>query len=130
MIVEELRIGNWVSNIHNIPMIVKAISENTVYVDFKGNAEGLFEFDKQEPFKPIPLTKEILLKCGFELKGIIFRINNGLANQFNVNYSPSRNIYYYDSSRYGIYTEVEIKHLHQLQNLYFALTNEELNIQL
>jgi len=130
MDVKELRIGNWVSNTHGIPMIVKAVYEDTVYVDFKGNVGGLWEFNKHEPYKPIELTEEILLKCGFELKGVIFRINNGLSNQFDVNYSPSRDIFYYNSSKHGMYMGVEIKYLHQLQNLFYALINEELNVKL
>lgn len=123
--IQELRVGNYVSTIY--PKFnyekVKEIKEKVVYT---GNIKGIGYIS----LKPIPLTEEILLKCGFELKGIIFRINNGFANQFDVNYSLSRNVYYYDSSKYGIYNEVKLKYLHQLQNLYYCLTGEELNIKL
>lgn len=119
MKVEELRIGNY----------YKWYADGKYYY-FQVDNAFFMDINVINNSEPIELTEEILLKCGFELKGIIFRINNGFSNQFDINYSLSRDMFYYDSSKYGIYTEVEIKYLHQLQNLYFALTNEELNVQL
>ena len=70
-------------------------------------------------YRPIPLTPEILEKCGFRNYDLIkwdtdamLIIKNGdgylyLANQRHVN----------------------IFYLHQLQNLYFALTGEELTFK-
>lgn len=124
----DLRIGNKILFLGDV-VTFKNITE------FR--EDGIFWIKTFEPkiesknfhFKPIPLTEEILLKCGFELKGIIFRINNGFANQFDVNYSLSRDIYYYDSSKHGIYKEVEIKYLHELQNLYWCLCGQELTIK-
>lgn len=114
----ELRVGNYVLDSYN-GKITRVNWQEIKWIQ-----------ELTDRYIPIELTEEILLKSGFELKGIIFRINNGFTNQFDVNYSLSRNIYYYDSSKYGIYNEVELKYLHQLQNLYFALTGEELKIQL
>lgn len=127
----ELRVGNIIEQ-YGKHVIVDGIDkkhrkDNDYYIRVKEDKEIGYWFNQ---FKPIPITEDLLLKCGFELKGIIFRINNGFANQFDVNYSLSRNIYYYDWSKYGIYNEVELKYLHHLQNLYFALTNEELQINL
>jgi hypothetical protein len=72
----------------------------------------------------IPLTEEILLKCGFEKLGgdnySIGRISLGL------NYNISIDIDYVPIHCLN----GKIKYLHQLQNLYFALTNEELEITL
>ena len=128
MTAKELRIGNYFF----IGGLDRYVKVSSVFLShFKCTDENGIDFNNhQNNIKPIELTEEILLKCGFELKGIIFRINNGFDNQFDINYSLSRDMFYYYSSKYGIYTEVEIKYLHQLQNLYFALTNEELNIQL
>ena len=95
------------------------------------------EYDKQEgysikawpkkgggqvslPFEPIPLTEEILLKCGFEYDG------DGIYGVDNVYYD-----FYF--SKTGVVVRGlnnKIYHLHQLQNLYFALTGEELTIKL
>ncbi len=69
--------------------------------------------------KPIPLTEEWLLKFGFERSGL---------------YNVKDEVYVYDE--YGLtdtgfeyrfnYTQIKLKYVHQLQNLYFALTGKEL----
>lgn len=126
-----LRTGNKVQDKYGFIFYVVSIHiDGTIYCDFEGNEGDVWEFDNNNPCIGIELTEEILLKLGFTLRGVIFRINNLLSHQFDINYSSSRDMFYYDSSKYGIYTEVEIKYLHQLQNLYFALTNEELTIKL
>ena len=125
MEIRELRIGNWVYS-QEIGKNVQISAINEDGFSFKDCVT--LDYPSIEEIHPIPLTEEILLSCGFEKRGVIFRINNGSSHQFDVNYSPSRDIFYYDSSKYSIYTEVEIKHLHQLQNLYFALTGEELKL--
>ena len=79
-------------------------------------------------FEPIPLTEEILLKCGFEFDIFYQKLTNGTMC-----------IYWCDkicllswckSHRDDILRHEYPKYLHQLQNLYFALTNEELQIEL
>ncbi len=63
--------------------------------------------------KPIPLTEEWLLKFGLmSIKTELGFWNNGDAIYFS----------------YGFEKSIELKYLHQLQNLYFALTGEELTI--
>ena len=70
--------------------------------------------------KPIPLTEEWLIKFGFEVyefdhKENQYRINDRLL--------VVRNNVFYD---YG--SRVELKYVHQLQNLFFALTQKELTL--
>ena len=76
--------------------------------------------------EPIELTEEILLKCGFEKR------EDGDYNLFK--YSEVDIVICSDFSSWkcdGINFSVNyIKYLHQLQNLYFALTNKELEINL
>lgn len=82
-------------------------------------------------FKPIPLTPEILEKCGLkngnsELDRNVFYSTNKHLAQFSVNISGSFGIYV------GVFIalrSVHLEYLHQLQNLYFALTNEELTFK-
>ena len=79
----------------------------------------------------VPLTPEILEKCGFKKRdeefNSLFRL--GKVQVYTQVYSENNNIFFAYSFGYDI-EETEIKYLHQLQNLYFALTGEELNIQL
>lgn len=68
---------------------------------------------------PVEISEEILLKCGFEkkvnyVKGMT--IKDGIA--------------FFDDNEFGHdkEDEIECKHLHQLQNLYYSLTGQELTI--
>lgn len=116
----ELRIGNFVefdgeeSKIESISLGVK--SGHVVYLECYGD---LILFDHLEP---IPLTEEWLVKFGFEEKDGYFTKNK---DDIYNNYTDNS----FDYVINGIVI-IEIKHVHQLQNLYFALTGEELKIQL
>ena len=109
---EELRIGNWYQSKGYESQV-----EPDNYMNWEVNgcwAEG------------VPLTSEWLEKFGFRdnyecddgvfgwiLKGFIY-INEGqIRYEFHGHMLLNR--------------EAEIKHVHQLQNLYFALTGKELN---
>lgn len=72
--------------------------------------------------EPIPLTEEWLLKFGGIIKpdAVLF---NG------VHFLYEDGIVYFESENNGR-SNTEIKHVHQLQNLYFALTGEELKFNL
>ncbi len=108
----ELRIGNIVDK-----GTIVSFYEKGIHVGF-GNC---FDFNK---CNPIPLTKEWLLKFGFTFDSI------GSCHL----YSGETAIIYIDlcplNLSIGInYEHIEINHIkyvHQLQNLYFALTGEEL----
>lgn len=103
----ELRIGNWVdSELRNMQIELVDFADILKYY----NANNL------DHMKPIPLTEEWLEKFGFkpfvkdwQRKGIIIHTRKrGFVLRKSV---PI------------------IKHVHQLQNLYFALTGEELTIK-
>lgn len=81
-----------------------------------------------EFLKPIPLTEEWLLKFGFEF-GMKFQ--DFVKGKYKFTQLKNK-ILYGEFSEEGIFyfnTITKIKYLHQLQNLYFALTNEELTIK-
>ena len=75
--------------------------------------------DDTDIFEPIPITEDWLLKCGFEKDEYEMFVFNR-----KVIYKKNDNTFHF----YGC--DIEIKHIHQLQNLYFALTGEELEINL
>lgn len=80
-----------------------------------------------EDFNSIPLTAEILLRCGFTCDAI-----SDCFDKLNLRVRILGNsIYVFVGSEVGFGKEwhdanIEIKSLHQLQNLYFALTGKEL----
>lgn len=117
MTAQELRIDNWVYNSYTkqntqvhpmmIPQLHRLEKE-------KGSL-------KDCNIEPIPLTEEILLKVSTISK------QEGYPYKFLKGYLKMRNgVFFY--KYYGI--EVELPYLHQLQNLYFALTGEELKTEL
>lgn len=92
---------------------------------------------------PFPLTSDILLSSGFdpldqdgEYLGCVFQLQlsiNGKSTRFTLHKDIHRDEYefehYFDESS-KIRPHKPIQYIHQLQNLYFALYGEELNIVL
>jgi len=126
----ELRIGNWIL-VNEKPMIV-----NTVYYEplMKKAIVNVVEKLGDVPIVPIgnitssiPLTEEILLKCGFSEVGMFNNVYH--KDNFRIIIGHKQNCLFQihkDEHCVGI----EISSLHQLQNLYFVLTNKELEIEL
>jgi hypothetical protein len=121
---QDLRIGNLINRRYeykNVPHLNKTKIEIVCEVskEFLNQSCGFPE--------PIPLTEEILLKCGFvkdELHDcfVIWQSESDVAIEFFVN---EIHLVGYSSAE-----PIEnCKYLHQLQNLYFALTGTELNIE-
>lgn len=131
---KELRLGNYVMY-EQTTHVVTAISRTLVETHWHGGTENYFHLTDE--LDPIPLTEEVLLKCGFSDKdykqGYIgidyesgamtfdFVLNKpGVIGNWNKCYTFSL-----PEHRF-----VNIDYLHQLQNLYFDLTGEELEVKL
>lgn len=117
---EELRIGNWITDRNDFHMQVVSLGSDYMYADFEGNEGDVWEFnfENNKP-NPIPLTEEILLKCGFEKgKGTILFLNGFYYDTFDGEFSFISIIIN------------NIKYLHQLQNLHYILTGQELEVKL
>lgn len=134
----EIRIGSLFEQ-RGFPMYVEAIFRDTVYLNFEGNEGDVWEEDIKD-LAPIPLTEEILLKAGFEKEtgddkyGRVFLIPNTKYIVRIVNYgNPQKVDFGYsleisdDKDWCGI---KRIYFIHDLQNTIFALTGEELKIEL
>jgi len=87
-----------------------------------------------EDVQPIPLTEEWLLKFGFSKnENDVLQIETTLmplSITLSDNYPDEKYkawVYEDENFRYHIISD-NIKYVHQLQNLYFDLTNEELNL--
>jgi len=109
----ELRIGNFVKGKEmNVYWTVEAIDGNSIFSYGKWRSLDAFE--------PIPLNEEFLLKFGFEEEEGWFKKKRLLL--FNI-----RNMYFTTPSRDIV--SVDVTAVHQLQNLYHALTGEELTLK-
>ena len=104
MKISELRIGNYV------------LDELGLFVEV--DIESLLN-NKFKQYSPIPLTQEWLLKFGFDDLG-----DYGFGiGEFHIR-MHSNELYFPISNR-----KIYIINVHQLQNLYFALTYKELELK-
>lgn len=78
-------------------------------------------------YRPIPLTPEILEKCGFVGKKQWFYKERFLLGFISTDDNLQAEWKFGGTD--GGWNLINIKHLHQLQNLYFALTGEELTFK-
>jgi hypothetical protein len=117
----QLRIGN----ITSLGIVFLINQDVFSVIDSKGD---WFKNTLTE-IKPIPLTEEWLLKFGFEInrqtkeENNIWR-RNWEEGRFEVE-QIGAGFFLWDNYCYG----TKIKYVHQFQNLYFALTGEELKQQ-
>jgi hypothetical protein len=115
---EELRCGNWVMT--------------PIYKEFRATPKTLYRlFKDEDSVQPIPLTGEWLVKFGFEYdkawegKVYVKQMGYGAAYYFSLYH----NTMFKDiPAGCNEFHTTEIMYVHQLQNLYFALTGEELTI--
>jgi hypothetical protein len=132
----EIRLGNYIfepldNKIVKVEQICK-LSSNSLNQSIGIRYNEWQNWSDLGNAQPIPLTEELLLKCGGTIEGngyknIIIKLDkkegNGLILRSDgmfmlvINHAPM------------IIFE-HIKYLHSLQNLYFALTGEELKINL
>lgn len=127
---KELRLGNWVYilDIGKCAQIKSIDSEGVTHHVMWGHVYA-------DMIEPIPLTEEILLKCGF------IKDNNGnywIDLQTHYLELMSSNVYWYpvyaqtpemshqDEQRVSIN---RIQYVHELQNLFFAITGTELELK-
>jgi hypothetical protein len=143
MLTQELRIGNYVYGVSDRIEQVIQLSETKVTTDIiKINAPMEIGLDD---ISPIPLTEEWLLKFGFKVKDRKSHLNTYIfyIPTFEIDYC----LFYADFRLdYGLYVEYTdspfseddeklypitfgIKYVHQLQNLLYSLTGEELTIK-
>lgn len=129
--VNEIRIGNWLQDRHEVTeesgfyVQVESIMYKGINYSYRDEEdEYLFEH-----LHPIPLTPEILEKCGFVYdNNYKINIGNGVTLEFD------SDVFFKQINSEGVPSFVvmptEIKYLHQLQNLIFAITQKELEISL
>ena len=115
----ELRIGNWV----NFKFGNKESDVMICWNDLR-NFEMNIKLDRfNDIYKPIPLTEEWLLKFGFKkTDDTCDFVYWELDNLTFCDVLP-------DNLELINYELSPCKHVHQLQNLYFALTNKELELK-
>lgn len=128
-----LQLGNWLLGANGELQQVDYIGETIGLKNKSGGTDKyqhdpLFSYDIKD-LKGIPLTPEILEKCGFNLKphrqSIWYRkrlqiaLGNGALPYLLT-----------EDQEQAVYIPTTLEFLHQLQNLFFSLYGEELTINL
>lgn len=136
----ELRIGNWINyprywgdrpiRVTGISVVDRRDDHTGIYEEFlyllgndfltDENFDSFVEYKQgvisPEEANPIPLTEEWLLKFGFgKENGYPYKFPNGVLKIRN-------GVYFFKHND----IEIDLHFVHQLQNLYFALTGKEL----
>lgn len=106
---QDLRIGNYINRHQSIV---------SVWMLAQGDG-GTINGVNEDEYKPIPLTEEWLLKFGF-----VCHPWGWVNEQIGIRLTLHSFIYKNDNG-----ANIKIKHVHQLQNLFFALTGEELTLK-
>lgn len=146
---KELRIGNYVTvdnqdswrNLEGVTLIVTGINNHMdsqdleFFPDSDGKVSIKSEYETYGQFsqfiKPIPLTEEWLLKFGFEKEIIddkFIRKTYYYIDDFEVEFHGKRIVFRVENRDSVMYFAHHTLFVHQLQNLYFVITNNELTI--
>lgn len=129
----ELRIGNYViiknynSKYWNKIGRIEGFTRNAEYVSLDINQNSAFYL---KDIQPIPLTEEILIKCGFEKSNDLDEFYHlDLLNEWTrIYFNPKYKVCTLSINQHD--SRISIQYLHELQNLVFSLTQKELIIQL
>lgn len=132
----ELRIGNSVlwnrhdESLENEVVEIYTIQRASVraYTEIEELSEMLLRY---EDIEPIPLTEEWLVRFGFTYDGVLIDMLLEIEKYKFLGYdnkSKRVHCYHFKPTVQGA-NLCECKYVHQLQNLYFALTGGELTIK-
>ena len=123
----ELRIGNWISD-QGYETTVFQIDETHVNDDLM-----------LDHFKPIPLTEEWLVRFGFYYEDGLIYFKSGWFKKIDRQDEPTFLFFnnklqcslFISSEKSSInhFIDINAEYVHQLQNLYFALTGNELELK-
>ena len=130
----DLRLCNWLyeSKDSKFPMQVEGIGRDWIYLNFEGNEGDCFENTDKEIY-PINITKELVKHITANIQDVEFGYMISIGNFPSIEVR----IEYKDNQLYLIPTincdECDIgepiQYVHELQNLYYALTGKELEIK-
>jgi hypothetical protein len=134
---EDLRIGNYVFGIHEDDILTRTyVPSKVLALDSTGTAEcnilveSLLKSSVEfyHYFEPIPLTEGWFLKFGFEFyeteKSKVYRLDGFLITYVVQGRFKGKKYLKFHSVTFENFGHIQS--VHQLQNLYFALTNKEL----
>lgn len=125
----ELRIGNLVDLGNRIGKVIDIGHLSCTVVDLEETQDTLEDYERTQG---IPLTEEWLERFGFtKSNNVAITIEYKLDDLFSIWKKYGYNVFYisqYNENDTQLINTTQIKEVHQLQNLYFALTGKELKL--
>ena len=130
----ELRLGNYIlidCIMYKEERKVTEICPDGVFAKTKYTANmPEIVFIKEEDIEPIELTEDVLVKIGFEGEMYEFCLHTEDAN-ITVNLIENRvEISFFGNCEAELCIKYNVKYLHELQNAYYCLTNQEMEVKL
>jgi len=145
----EIRIGNYIYCNEKLVSVCGLKLEPYNHITVKLSTNSYSKYFNTDNLKPIPLTEEWLFKFGFEFKDLDTKKYPTLTYGFYYGHEDTGfNLHLYEDSEeimealniegwsdgfYFVYDNWSvwrrINYVHQLQNLYFALYGEELELK-
>jgi hypothetical protein len=123
----DLRVGNWVTlNTEGIDTYVKVLGLEQNSIKHEQEA-GL---NNEGKYNPIPLTREILLKSGFEQVPGKNIFNKVPLVGFNYDLNTFKVMVFHPGNTLAHRLLTDIRHVHQLQNFFYCLIGYDLLIEL
>jgi hypothetical protein len=121
----ELRLNNLIQDTNTNILIVNGLHENKIYSIYPFGVDAKFEQTTDaNKIEPIPLTEESIIKLGFKYYADAQYILE--INDIEFNWDKETGIYIFNGDSEFCFELEHIEYVHQLQNLFFALTNTEL----
>ena len=130
--VTDLCVGNWVYDGEStkFPMYVRVIGDDYVYLDFPQNEGDVWESTLEE-LQGIPLTEELMKKNGFRFNGVWwYKHEAGYALDVSVGLAYVQIEKWTDNGIHSRCTCHGVRFVHELQNLFWNITKQQLNINL
>lgn len=138
---KDLRIGNYIQNI-NSKKIERVASINDLgHVKFRETESGMkvVVFANINEYEYISINEEWLFNFGFEFKDLVMSQTKWLVKEQKNQWRKEFRIGKYTHSKHWSFTMecvspptlslIDLNYVHELQNLYFALTGEELELK-
>lgn len=118
----ELRIGNYV--------LASIKPDNARFLEIECyDIMRVRENSGAYTYEPIPLTEEWLVRFGFKIDGVFCYLDFNPRMQIRFHDGNPAECDIVQDGKYIAFKHGHINHVHQLQNLYFALIGEELSFE-
>ncbi len=120
----DLRIGNWI-DVRGKQTCVTGITETNVQVN------GFTTTENVEDLHPIPLSDELLKKAGFAERGKTALYDKVSHSGFSYHLHAQKiMIFHTEDNTLCHWLSTKIVFLHQLQNIFYYITGNQISIQL